>query len=59
MRLPVFEQRHLDLIGLALIAAGIFLVFPLCLGWDGGAAGRAASDGFAYLVGSSASASPR
>ena len=51
LRLPVLEQRHLDLIGLGLIAAGIFLIFPLCLGWDGGAAGQAASDGFAYLVG--------
>jgi len=51
LRLPVLTQRHLDLIGLGLIAAGIFLIFPLCLGWDGGAAGQAASDGFAYLVG--------
>jgi len=51
LRLPVLEQRHLDLIGLGLIAAGIFLVFPLGLGWHGGAAGQAASRGFAYLVG--------
>jgi len=51
LRLPVLNQRRLDLIGLGLIAIGIFLVFPLCLNWDGGTAGRAASNGFAYLVG--------
>src|SRR4051812_49859626 len=38
-RLPVIEQRHLDLAGLALVAAGVFLAFPLWLGWDGGEAG--------------------
>ncbi len=35
-RLPVLEQRHLDLAGLGLVAAGVFLAFPLYLGWDGG-----------------------
>src|SRR4051794_12951376 len=28
-RLPVIEQRHLDLAGLGLVAAGVFLAFPL------------------------------
>jgi S-DNA-T family DNA segregation ATPase FtsK/SpoIIIE len=51
LRMPLLEQRQLDLIGLGLIAVGIFLVFPLCLGWQGGTAGRAASDAIAYLVG--------
>jgi S-DNA-T family DNA segregation ATPase FtsK/SpoIIIE len=49
--LPALEQRHLDLIGLGLVAIGVFLAFPLYLGWDGGAAGHAAKDGLAYLVG--------
>ncbi len=51
MRVPLLEQRQLDLIGLGLVAIGIFLAFPLYLGWDGGAAGQAAADGLAYLVG--------
>ncbi|MES1194150.1 MAG: hypothetical protein ABUM26_07470, partial [Solirubrobacterales bacterium] len=35
-RIPVIEQRHLDLFGLALVACGVFLIFPLYMGWDGG-----------------------
>jgi S-DNA-T family DNA segregation ATPase FtsK/SpoIIIE len=49
--LPALEQRHLDLIGLALVALAVFLAFPLYLGWDGGAAGHAAKDGLTYAVG--------
>jgi len=49
--LPALEQRYMDLIGLGLVALGVFLAFPLYLGWDGGAAGHAATDGLAYLVG--------
>ncbi|MFP5364728.1 MAG: DNA translocase FtsK 4TM domain-containing protein [Thermoleophilia bacterium] len=49
--LPALEQRHMDLIGLGLVALGVFLAFPVYLGWDGGAAGHAATDGLAYLVG--------
>ena len=49
--LPALEQRHMDLIGLALVALGVFLAFPLYLGWDGGAAGHAAKDGLTYAVG--------
>src|SRR3954462_1587647 len=33
------EQRHLDLIGLFLVAAGIYLVFVLFFGWEGGKVG--------------------
>ena len=40
-RLPVLEQRDLDLIGLGLVAVGVFLAFPLYLHWDGGEAGQA------------------
>jgi DNA segregation ATPase FtsK/SpoIIIE, S-DNA-T family len=50
-RVPVIEQRHLDLFGLALVACGVFLVFPLYLGWDGGQAGDGVVDGLALAVG--------
>ena len=33
------EQRHLDLIGLGLLAAGLYLGFVLYAGWDGGLGG--------------------
>jgi len=49
--LPVVEQRHLDLIGLGLVCVGVFLAFPLYLGWDGGALGEAVAEGLAYLAG--------
>jgi S-DNA-T family DNA segregation ATPase FtsK/SpoIIIE len=58
MKVPLLEQRHLDLIGLGFVAVGVFLAFPVYLGWDGGAAGQAATDGLAYLVGSVALAVP-
>src|SRR3954447_3236535 len=57
-RLPVIEQRHLDLAGLALVAAGVFLAFPLWLGWDGGEAGQALVDGLTWAVGVVAYATP-
>ncbi|UTI62775.1 DNA translocase FtsK [Paraconexibacter antarcticus] len=50
-RLPLLEQHHVDLIGLGLVAAGIFLAFPLYLGWDGGAAGGGLVDALAWIAG--------
>src|SRR6478752_1467282 len=50
-QLPVLEQHHIDLMGLALVAAGIFLVFPLWMGWDGGRGGEGLVEGLRYLVG--------
>jgi S-DNA-T family DNA segregation ATPase FtsK/SpoIIIE len=50
-QLPILEQHHIDLIGLGLVAAGIFLVFPLWMGWDGGRGGEAIVDGLRYVVG--------
>ncbi|HEV7883772.1 MAG TPA: hypothetical protein VGO81_09385, partial [Solirubrobacteraceae bacterium] len=29
MRVPRLEQRHLDIIGLGLVALGVFLAFPI------------------------------
>ena len=42
--LPVLEQRHIDVLGLGLVAVGVFLVFPLWLGWEAGALGYPVSD---------------
>jgi S-DNA-T family DNA segregation ATPase FtsK/SpoIIIE len=49
--LPQLEQRQLDLIGLALVAVGIFLGGLIYLDWDGGAGGSRAVDGLRDLVG--------
>jgi DNA segregation ATPase FtsK/SpoIIIE, S-DNA-T family len=57
-RLPAIEQRHLDVAGLALVAAGVFLAFPLYLGWDGGAAGQPVVEGLTWAAGSVAYAAP-
>src|SRR3954452_1173083 len=57
-RLPVGEQRHLDLAGLGLVAVGVFLAFPLYLRWDGGTAGQALIDGLTWAVGAIGYATP-
>ncbi len=51
LRLPVLDQRELDLIGLALVAVGVFLACVMYLGWAGGEVGGALTDGVRYLVG--------
>jgi len=56
--MPVMQQRHRDVIGLALVAIGVFAVFPLYLGWDGGPAGSAMIDGLAYGFGALRYAAP-
>ncbi|HEX8959492.1 MAG TPA: DNA translocase FtsK [Solirubrobacterales bacterium] len=51
-RLPQgLEQRHLDLIGLFLIAAGVYLAFVLFFGWNGGKVGYGLKTGLTYLFG--------
>jgi DNA segregation ATPase FtsK/SpoIIIE, S-DNA-T family len=57
-RMPVLDQHHVDLAGLALVALGVFLAFPLYLGWDGGAAGGAVVDGLTWALGRVAYATP-
>jgi S-DNA-T family DNA segregation ATPase FtsK/SpoIIIE len=52
LHLPqALEQRHLDLLGLLLIAAGVYLSFVLFFGWDGGKVGYALETGLVYLFG--------
>jgi S-DNA-T family DNA segregation ATPase FtsK/SpoIIIE len=51
-RLPEgLQQRQLDLIGLLLIAAGVYLCFVLFFGWDGGKVGYGLETGLEYLFG--------
>jgi S-DNA-T family DNA segregation ATPase FtsK/SpoIIIE len=57
-RVPVLDQRHVDLLGLGLVAVAIFLAFPLYLGWDGGAVGGAVVDALRLGFGAVAYAVP-
>src|SRR5437764_1024897 len=50
-RLPALEQRQLDLIGLGLVALGLFFAFLVYFGWDGGRAGAQAVEGTRWLLG--------
>ncbi len=52
------DQRHLDLIGLGCVLVGIYLVFVLYFGWDGGRLGSGIRDGLQYLIGLAAFAVP-
>jgi S-DNA-T family DNA segregation ATPase FtsK/SpoIIIE len=45
------QQRHLDLIGLFLIASGVYLCFVFFFGWDGGKVGYGLETGLEYLLG--------
>ena len=52
LHLPLaLEQRHLDLIGLLLVAFGVYLVFVLFFGWEGGKVGYGVETGLVYLFG--------
>jgi len=48
---PGLEQRHLDLIALFLVAFGVYLVFVLFFGWEGGKVGYGAETALTYLFG--------
>jgi DNA segregation ATPase FtsK/SpoIIIE, S-DNA-T family len=58
LRLPMLEQRELDLAGLALVAVGVFLAFVLYMHGSGGQMGHALVDGSRYVVGAIAYALP-
>jgi len=52
LRLPAaLEQRHLDLIALALVAFGVYLAFVLFFGWEGGKVGYGVETALTYLFG--------
>jgi S-DNA-T family DNA segregation ATPase FtsK/SpoIIIE len=48
---PQFEQRHLDITGLAFVAVAVFLGFVIYRDRDGGRAGREAVAGLDWLLG--------
>ncbi len=50
-RLPELDQRQRDVIGLGLIALGIFMGFILWGHWDGGGAGHGLAVGLGWMVG--------
>jgi S-DNA-T family DNA segregation ATPase FtsK/SpoIIIE len=53
LRLPAgIEQRHIDLIALFLVAFGVYLVFVLFFGWEGGKVGYGVETALVYLFGS-------
>ncbi|HEX5989984.1 MAG TPA: DNA translocase FtsK [Solirubrobacterales bacterium] len=52
LRLPAgLEQRHIDLIALFLVAFGVYLVFVLFFGWEGGKVGYGVETALSYLFG--------
>jgi DNA segregation ATPase FtsK/SpoIIIE, S-DNA-T family len=51
VRLPELEQRHLDVIGLGLVAFAAFFACVFYLGWAGGRVGEAMADGILFLFG--------
>jgi DNA segregation ATPase FtsK/SpoIIIE, S-DNA-T family len=50
-RLPELNQRQRDVIGLALVALGVFMAFVLWEGWDGGRAGHGLAVALGWAVG--------
>jgi DNA segregation ATPase FtsK/SpoIIIE, S-DNA-T family len=51
LELPQLEQRHWDVIGLALVACAAYFACVFYLGWTGGEVGQAMADGFLFLFG--------
>src|ERR1700684_1904825 len=50
-RLPVLDQRARDVLGLALVALGVFMGFVLYGGWDGGRAGHGLAVALGWTLG--------
>jgi S-DNA-T family DNA segregation ATPase FtsK/SpoIIIE len=56
--LPTLEQRHWDLIGLALVAFAAFFACVFYLGWAGGEVGQALADAILFMFGGVGYAAP-
>jgi DNA segregation ATPase FtsK/SpoIIIE, S-DNA-T family len=52
------HQHHPELVGLGLVALGLFLASILWAGWDGGLVGGGVADGFRSVIGWAAYATP-
>ena len=48
---PVLDQRQRDVLGLALVAVGVFLGFVIYGGWDGGRVGHGVAVGLGWALG--------
>ncbi len=57
-RLPVLEQRGRDVLGLALVALGVFMGFVLYGGWDGGRAGHGLAVALGWVLGKARALAP-
>jgi DNA segregation ATPase FtsK/SpoIIIE, S-DNA-T family len=57
-RLPVLEQRGRDVLGLALVAVGVFMGFVLFGGWDGGRGGHGLAVALGWVLGKARSLAP-
>src|SRR3954447_12170327 len=55
---PKLDQRHFDVIGLALVATAIFFSFVFYLDWDGGKVGYGMAVGLKWLFGGVAYLTP-
>jgi DNA segregation ATPase FtsK/SpoIIIE, S-DNA-T family len=58
LELPRLEQRHLDLIGLGLVAFAAFFACVFYLGWAGGRVGETMANGLLFLFGGVGYAAP-
>jgi DNA segregation ATPase FtsK/SpoIIIE, S-DNA-T family len=56
--LPVLSQRQRDVLGLGLLALGIFMGFVLYGGWNGGVAGHALAAAMGFAVGGARALAP-
>src|ERR1700682_6083472 len=50
-RLPLLDQRGRDVLGLGLVATGVFMGFVLDGGWGGGRAGHGLAVGLGWVLG--------
>jgi S-DNA-T family DNA segregation ATPase FtsK/SpoIIIE len=54
----VRSEQHHELVGLGLLALGVFLASILYFGWSGGMVGGAIADGFTGIIGAAAYVAP-
>jgi DNA segregation ATPase FtsK/SpoIIIE, S-DNA-T family len=57
-RLPVLTQNQRDVLGLGLVAVGVFMAFVLYGHWDGGRLGHGLSVGLGWCVGEARTLAP-
>jgi DNA segregation ATPase FtsK/SpoIIIE, S-DNA-T family len=57
-RLPALDERARDVLGLALVALGVFMGFVLYGGWDGGRAGHGIDVALGWVLGEARTLAP-